>query len=55
MSKGWKIFAIITVVDGQPVVELADNYKYMVAVSPSGSTYIVEKKLKEYCAIGDRK
>lgn len=53
MSTGWKVFATITVADGKPAVELADESKHMVLNAPDGKTYIVEKMLQEYCAIGN--
>ena len=51
MSTGRKIFAVITVVDGKPVVDLGNTRDYETVVTKDGITCIVERKSQEYIAI----
>ena len=47
MSTGYEVFAAITVVDGKPVVDLANTAKYMTITTKDGAVCIVDRKKQE--------
>jgi hypothetical protein len=51
MPTGRKVFAVITVVDGKPVIDLGNTAQYEVITSSEGVTCIVERKHKEFVTI----
>ncbi len=51
MNKGRKVFAVITVVDGKPIVDLGNTLEYETVISKEGATCIVERESKEYIAL----
>jgi hypothetical protein len=51
MNTGRKVFAVITAVDGKPVVDLGNTSKYEIITTSDGVTCIVERKSQEYIAI----
>ena len=51
MATGKKVFAVITVVDGKPVVDLGNTREYMVIETKDGIVCIVERQSKEYFPI----
>ena len=51
MNTGKKVFAVITVVDGKPVVDLGNTAGYETITTKDGVVCIVERKSREFCAI----
>ena len=48
MATGKKVFAVITVVDGKPVVDLGNTRDYITVETQDGTVCIVERKSQEY-------
>lgn len=51
MSTGYEVFAAITVVDGKPVVDLANTAKYMTITTKDGVVCIVNREKQEFTEI----
>lgn len=47
MSIGEKVFAVIQVMDGRPIVDLGDTAHYMTVTTEDGLVRIIERKPQE--------
>ena len=51
MNTGKKVFAVIQVVDGKPIVDLGDTAHYMTVTTKDGLVCIVERESQEFIAL----